>query len=247
MLKFNLCPRFKVFSVTFFLVTVNVLIYTVLLGISMNQLLDDQFLGIKANRLSQAGAKDSYKIRYNYQLWRWITPIFLHANFMHIFFNSVSLFWIGFMVEHNLGKIAFSILYMASGIGGFVFSSLLSDHISVGASGAIFGLVGILISNLVINWRRIVESGNFVSTVLIILMLSLISLSGSSHTDNYGHFGGLYFGFVLGLAILKYNQQERSIFKRLSFAGWASLIAFFLSLGLMIGLFFGVRHPKRQV
>ena len=220
MLKYNLWPKFSVFSMTFLLVGVNQIIFLMLVGISFNTLKDNEFLGINTQTLSEWGAKNAYKIRYEYQMWRWVTPIFLHASFMHIFFNSISLFWVGFMVESSIGKIAFSVLYLLSGIGGFIFSSVINDDISVGASGAIFGLIGILISNLVINWQTIMQTGSFISLILVIIMISLISVSGPSNTDMFGHFGGLFFGFTIGFVILKYNSSIREFRKRLSFAGW---------------------------
>jgi membrane associated rhomboid family serine protease len=159
MLQVNLCPKFQVFSFTFLLTIINLVVFIITFSMSTNDLDNDEFMGMSAKKLSSFGAKDPYRIRYSYHIFRWVTPIFLHANFMHIFFNTVSLFWVGFMVEAQIKKIPFIILYMCSGLGAFIFSSCVDDSIAVGASGAIFGLIGILISNLVLNWRALLASG----------------------------------------------------------------------------------------
>ena len=219
MLKFNLCPRFSVYSITFLLTNINMIMFLILVGVSFKSLKDNEFLGISTQTLDTWGAKDAYKIRYNYQLWRWFTPIFLHANFMHIFFNTISLFWIGFMVESTIGKPAFTALYLLSGIGGFIFSCDINDDISVGASGAIFGLIGILLSNLILNWRSIMQSNYFISLIMIIVMIAVISVSGPSNVDIFGHFGGLFWGFIFGFVILKYNSNIGEFRKRFSYVG----------------------------
>ena len=248
MLKYNLCPRFSVFSVTFSLWTINIIAFIVLVCISINELTDDEFLGISTQKLADAGAKYPYNILHKGQVYRWFVPIFLHANFLHIFFNSVSLFWIGFVVEKTIGAFRFTALYILSGVSGFIFSSLVNDSIGVGASGAIFGLIGILISNLILNWRAIYESGSLLSIVIIIIMMVMISLSGSDHTDNWGHFGGILFGTLLGCVILnEVKNREEGRSWRLTLGGWVTFVIYIVSFAMMIVLFFTVVHPDKKL
>lgn len=76
------------------------------------------------------------------EIWRLITSTFIHANLFHIFFNMYALFMVGPLIEKYYGKIKYLIIYICSGIFGSLFSVVLSNNLSVGASGAIFGLFG---------------------------------------------------------------------------------------------------------
>ncbi|CAI2376820.1 unnamed protein product [Moneuplotes crassus] len=244
MLQYNLCPKFKVVSFTFAFTIINLVIFLTVFCFSLNNLDNDDFMGIPANKLSSFGAKNPYKIRNNYEVFRWVVPIFLHANFMHIFFNSVTLFWVGFNIEHNIGALQFFIVYMLSGIGGFIFSSCVSDSIAVGASGAIFGIISVMFVNLLMNWRALYNSGALMPTLIMILLLVLMAFASGDNADTYGHFGGLLTGFLLGVIYYKYDTHGRENTKRLSFAGW---VALFFYVGLTAGLvtvFFTVRHPS---
>ena len=73
-------------------------------------------------------------------------PIFLHADFIHLSSNIFSQLILGSMIEQQLGFVKFALLYMGSGVGGYVFSSIANDNLSVGASTAIFGLIGAMVN-----------------------------------------------------------------------------------------------------
>ena len=77
-------------------------------------------------------------------------------------------------------------------------------------------------------------------------MLALMSLSGGDNTDNYGHFGGVFFGFLIGMMILRFNRNA-TFFKMFSLAGWVTLAACVVSYVSMIVIFFTVRKPAQQV
>ena len=86
-------------------------------------------------------AKVPYLMRYEFQMYRFVMPIFLHANFMHILSNSIGLFVFGSIMEAMLGHYKFFALYMITGINGVLFSSLINDSLGVGASTSIFGYI----------------------------------------------------------------------------------------------------------
>src|SRR5262249_46554138 len=90
-------------------------------------------LGAKENELIQSG-----------EYWRLITPIFLHAGLIHLAINNLSLLALGSAVERIFGPARFLILYLFSGICGSIASYEFSPLLSVGASGAIFGLAGVI-------------------------------------------------------------------------------------------------------
>ena len=85
------------------------------------------------------------------KVWRFITPLFLHANFAHIFSNAISQFILGIALESALGTIPVVIVYIAGGIGGNLFSSLIDQNIAVGASTGIFALIAMLLAFTILN------------------------------------------------------------------------------------------------
>jgi rhomboid protease GluP len=78
-------------------------------------------------------------MKNNIEIYRFIMPIFLHANFMHLLSNTIGFFTFGSIMEKIMGHTKFLILYIFTGMSGILFSSLLSDDMGVGASTAIFG------------------------------------------------------------------------------------------------------------
>lgn len=93
-------------------------------------------------------------MRYNLELWRFVTPMFLHANFAHLCSNLLSQLVMGSMLEGNgLGFKRFACFYLLSGVGGILFSSLTSDSMAVGASTCIFGLIGYYITFMILRWN----------------------------------------------------------------------------------------------
>ena len=93
MLKFTFCPTFTFYSFIFFVTMIDIALYLITLGITMfgNYNLDPlQFLGPNIKVLDNFGAKDPYKMRYDLELWRFFTPMFLHASFLHILVRIIS-------------------------------------------------------------------------------------------------------------------------------------------------------------
>ncbi|WP_276318650.1 rhomboid family intramembrane serine protease [Marinitoga lauensis] len=92
-----------------------------------------------------AGAQYGKLITISHQYFRFITSMFVHGGFLHIFFNMYALYYIGNIVERVYGPYKFITIYLASGIGGAALTQLfMPEAFSVGASGAIFGLIGLL-------------------------------------------------------------------------------------------------------
>lgn len=136
------------------------------------------------------------------EYYRLVTSMFLHADLSHIFNNMFVLIFLGDMLEKEVGHIPFGIIYFASGIGGSVASlwkKLLtsSSVASLGASGAIFGLDGLLLA-LVLASRSRMRNVTLKRTLLMIV-LSVYSGYASGNTDNAAHIGGLVTGFVVGM------------------------------------------------
>ncbi len=148
--------------------------------------------------LEAYGAKINNFIRAG-ELWRFITPALLHASIPHILFNIYALIVLGPGLERNFGHWRFLTLYVLGAFTGNVLSFLLSSANSVGASTAIFGLVGaegiFLLQNRKLFGNQFGRAiGNVVFVVAINLFLGL-----SPGIDNWGHVGGLLGGLIFAL------------------------------------------------
>jgi rhomboid protease GluP len=141
------------------------------------------------------GAKSNDAIRAG-QLWRFFTPMLLHGSILHIGFNMYALYIFGIGLERRYGHGRFLSLYILSGFAGVVFSFLFSSANSIGASGAIFGLIGaegiFLFQNRKLLGNQVKRAiNNVVFVVAINLFLGL-----QPGIDNWGHIGGLMGGLI---------------------------------------------------
>jgi len=139
-------------------------------------------------------------LRGLHQYWRWITACFLHGGLLHIGFNMWALYDIGQLVESLYGGAKYWFFYIATGIVGYMVSSWWGAAPSLGASGAIFGILGVMIAY---GARRSHTSagqqlrGVAVRWAIYGLVLAFM-LPG---VDNAAHIGGLVSGFLLGMVV----------------------------------------------
>lgn len=136
------------------------------------------------------------------QWWRLVTPIFIHGSALHFLANSYSLFVLGPGLERFYGAWRFSVLFGLAGVAGVVASYWFNASPSVGASGAIFGLIGAHAVLLYRN-RDLLGAAGQASLQSIILIAGVNLLFGFTTTfiDNWGHLGGLAGGLALAWAI----------------------------------------------
>ncbi|TMC86936.1 MAG: rhomboid family intramembrane serine protease [Chloroflexi bacterium] len=145
------------------------------------------------------GAKDNDLILQG-QYWRFGTPIFLHANLLHLGLNMLNLAVLGVFLERLVGHMRFLLIYVTTGIVSIIASFyFMPQEISVGASGAIFGLVGAY-SVFVLMHRRAFRKGGIPALLwLIIVIAGNLSIGFFvPNVDNYAHLGGLLSGCLLG-------------------------------------------------
>jgi len=145
------------------------------------------------------GAKDNDLILQG-QYWRFVTPIFLHANLLHVGLNMLNLAVLGVFLERLVGHMRFLLIYVTTGIVSIIASFyFMPQEISVGASGAIFGLVGAY-SVFVLMHRRAFRKGGIPALLwLIIVIAGNLSIGFFvPNVDNYAHLGGLLSGCLLG-------------------------------------------------
>ena len=160
------------------------------LQLASQALLGDDYiliLGAKINSRIAAG-----------ELWRLVTPLFIHASLLHIGFNLYALFSLGQQMETFYGPLRFTLLFFLAGLAGSIASLLFNPAISVGASGAVFGLIGAEGVLLYRNRALLGPRGRrALQNVIAIIVLNLfIGLQGG--IDNWAHFGGLIGGLTLG-------------------------------------------------
>jgi rhomboid protease GluP len=139
------------------------------------------------------GAKVSSAIAQG-QAWRVITPVFIHAGAGHVFINMYSLYAIGPAVERFFGRPRTLAIYLLSGAAGVLLSLAFSPHVSVGASGAIFGLLGALGVLLYRNRPIFGSMGSRQLQQIVLVALFNLALGLSPGIDNWGHLGGLIYG-----------------------------------------------------
>lgn len=139
------------------------------------------------------GAKDNASIAAG-QVWRFITPVFIHGGYFHLIINLYSLYAIGPVVERFFGPWRTLALYLLSGTAGVLLSLSFSSYRSVGSSGAIFGLLGSLGAFLYANRSTFGRAGAIQLRQVVLVALFNLALGLSPGIDNWGHLGGLIFG-----------------------------------------------------
>jgi membrane associated rhomboid family serine protease len=150
--------------------------------------------------------------------WRLITAAFLHASIIHIGFNMYVLWVIGAPVEQYLGRARFLGLYFVSGLAGSAGALVVTPlAVTVGASGAIFGILGAL---LIIEWQTTGRlAGNAMTWIVINLALSFVI----SNISIGGHIGGLIGGILVTLAYANWGRGHAA-YGKLGATGYAGLV-----------------------
>ena len=149
------------------------------------------------------------------QYYRLITGTFLHANIFHLLLNMYALYIIGSQLESFLGKGKYTIIYLVSALTGSLLSITFGGNTaSVGASGAIFGLMGSLVY---FGYHYRVYLGNVMrSQIIPLIVLNLLLGFISVGVDNFAHIGGLIGGTLITVALgVKYKS---STFEKIN--GW---------------------------
>lgn len=142
--------------------------------------------------------------------WRLITPIFIHGSLLHFAFNAYALYSLGGEIERFYGGGRFLVLFFYAGLAGSAASFVLSPAASVGASGAIFGLIAAQAVLLYRNRRLLGERARAgLQNILLIAAVNLfIGLQAGSRIDNWAHLGGLAGGLAMAWALGPVWQLE---------------------------------------
>ena len=178
--------------ITIFLITFNTLLY---LFFSFGNLDDLFYILVQINS----------KVVYDLELWRLVTSMFLHGDVLHLFSNMLSLLIFGSYIELSFSKLKFVLIYFISGFLGSLLTVFLLplNTISLGASGAIFGLIGAALSILIFD-----RNNPLIILGLIYAFYFVIS-SFSPGINYFAHIFGLLGGFVTGYLLKKNTRNEQ--------------------------------------
>lgn len=191
----------KIFSpkkpvVTYILIVLNLMVflYGVLHG-------NDELISMFGN---------NYELVQNGEFYRLFTCMFVHADILHILFNMIALYSIGPVVERYYGKSKFLLIYLVSGLLGSIFSGVFmtADSISIGASGAIFGLLGSIC--YFTYYYRATLQGILRGSIMPVIIINLVIGFLSSSIDLSAHIGGLIGGILISMAIGIGDKHRKS-------------------------------------
>lgn len=191
----------KIFSpkkpvITYILIVLNLMVflYGVLHG-------NDELINMFGN---------NYELVQNGEFYRLFTCMFVHADILHILFNMIALYSIGPVVERYYGKSKFLLIYLVSGLLGSIFSGVFmtADSISIGASGAIFGLLGSIC--YFTYYYRATLQGILRGSIMPVIIINLVIGFLSSSIDLSAHIGGLIGGILISMAIGIGDKHRKS-------------------------------------
>ena len=179
--------------VTAILVDLNILLFLVMVVAGV------PFFSPTADELMAWGACEREAV-LNGGYWRLLVSTFEHAGVFHLAMNMVGLFITGMLVEPILGRWRMALAYLFAGICGSVASLVWHENVvSVGASGAIFGLFGVMLSLLLTGIIPKAEKGAYWYILVVYGVVGLLFGFFKSGTDNAAHVGGVLGGFLIGM------------------------------------------------
>jgi membrane associated rhomboid family serine protease len=228
----------KTLACMIFAVCVVMLVVELALG-GVQPLSVNPMLGPDSLTLAKLGSSYGWRLQTKWEVYRLFTPIFLHGGLFHILGNMLFLAFIGVPLEQKWGWRVFGLVFFVSGIAASLFSTCIHPNtISVGASGALFGLLGGSLADLVTHWSAIDPSTRrmqLFQQILTIVIWMMISF-GVKYIDGWAHFGGLIYGFLIGCALW---APVSELHPRVKTLGRPVAVAVTVSsLLLMGGLFF---------
>lgn len=191
-------------KVTSILIAINLIVFII------SAIKSGTVWNISDDVLIELGSKVNYLIDGGHYE-RLLTSMFLHSGLIHIAFNMYALYSLGNLVNQIYGTKKYLIIYFVSGIMASFASYKLSYAMSVGASGAIFGLLGACLVFAYMEKQRIGKE--FLMEIVSVIILNIVIGLSIPNIDNFAHFGGLFAGIII--TFFMYNQNKiMGIFKK---------------------------------
>ena len=181
--------------ITYALIIINILLYVI-----------PVLFGKFDSMINQFCVYGPYIRDYN-EYFRLLTGGFLHADIFHLLFNCYAIYVIGSQLENFMGKTKYIVIYLFSLVMGSLMSITFANNPSIGASGAVFGLMGSL---LYFGYHYRVYLGNTIKSQIIpLIVINLLYGSFVSGIDNFAHIGGLIGGFLITMSMgIKYKSSS---------------------------------------
>lgn len=168
------------------------------------------------------------------QPWRFVMAVFLHSSLAHIVFNMWVLMDFGPVVEEAYGSARYFFIYVVTGIGGYVLSSAFG-HFSVGGSGAVLGICGVIFAITAgsRSFSHQMLRSQVIRILIYVAVLGLLPLGGFiGRIDNFAHIGGFVTGFGLGKIMMDRPPVAPGERKRAYILGWSSVLALAVSFAI---------------
>jgi rhomboid protease GluP len=172
-----------------------------------------------------------------YNPWRLIMPTLLHGGLLHIGFNMWVLMDVGPQIEELYGSARYLFLYFVTGIGAYLVSGFFGRHLSIGASGSLLGLIGVMLAITTLRQGEHMRMlrGQLLKWVAYIAIMGFM-MSG---IDNWAHAGGLVTGFLLGRIMADRAPMSPQEKLRADFLGWGTALIVLASIGVTaLGIFY---------
>lgn len=199
-----------VFSIKKPIITYTIMVICTILYI-LTSLYSSSFIEQKLSVLYDFGGLVNFDMlnRNPLELYRLVSSIFLHGSILHFLCNMISLYVIGSQLESFFGKVKYTIIFILSGVIGNLLTLIFLQNgvITIGASGAIFGLLGAL---LYFGYHyRVYLSGVMRTQIIPIIILNLFIGVVSQGINNFAHIGGLIGGFLVAKTVgVKYKSSK---------------------------------------
>ena len=149
-----------------------------------------------------------------HQFWRLIVSMFMHFSFRHLSGNMLYLGLVGWSFEREIGSLKFFLIYFLSGLGGNVVSCAYhqltgTPVVSAGASGAVYGIIAIVVYLTFISRKRFYSSRLFFRIAIMLVFLFYSNFISGRGVDVAAHIGGLVFGGLLCILLIPYKNKKQ--------------------------------------
>jgi rhomboid protease GluP len=186
------------------IIAVNILVFIIVLATGF---------GGKAQSIKEGGALSWQRIMRNKEYYRMITHMFLHSDLEHLLSNMMVLIFVGNSLENIAGRLKYLVIYFGSGIiagiASISYNMIKAENVmSIGASGAIFGVVGAMIYIIIVSKGRV--EGISGRRMIFFALVSIYAGIRSAGIDNAAHIGGLLAGIILAVIIYRKNKKPKN-------------------------------------
>jgi len=223
-------PRFIISATVLcaILMLVEFIVYRGVVPLSVNP-----WIGVDLQTLVTLGGKYSL-LEQQGQIWRLLTATFLHAGLVHFALNMIVQLSLGIQVERFIGPVRMAILFIVSGAGGNLLSTLfIRQAVTVGTSGAIFGICAVYIVDVLVHWRYYPHPVKFLITISLSVLSSLV-VGLLPWVDNFAHIGGLLSGIFICMIIHPKSDFEYEKSNKWRIAIGCLLLAGWFVIGLVL-------------